>query len=279
MTMTRRILLCTDLDRTLLPNGDQPESPQARPAFRRLAARGEVQLAYVTGRHRAIVEQAMAEWELPRPDYVLADVGSSIYVVGDEWHADTAWEREIAGDWRGRQADDLLPLVANVEGLELQEPEKQNRYKLSFYCDRDVDREALLARVDTPLRREGLQTAVIYSVDEQRGTGLVDVLPARATKRHAIEFLMSELGLGLEDTVFAGDSGNDLPVLVSPIRAVLVANASEELRREARARADELGNGEALYLATGGLRDMNGNYAAGILEGLVHYRSEAGDWF
>ena len=32
--MPERLLLCTDLDRTLIPNGPQPESPRARAAFR-----------------------------------------------------------------------------------------------------------------------------------------------------------------------------------------------------------------------------------------------------
>ena len=34
--MTGKLLLCTDLDRTLLPNGESPESERARPLFRRL---------------------------------------------------------------------------------------------------------------------------------------------------------------------------------------------------------------------------------------------------
>ena len=38
----RNILLCSDLDRTLIPNGTQPESPQARPLLRSLAARPEL---------------------------------------------------------------------------------------------------------------------------------------------------------------------------------------------------------------------------------------------
>ncbi|MDH5258324.1 MAG: haloacid dehalogenase, partial [Gammaproteobacteria bacterium] len=54
----RRLLLCTDLDRTLLPNGRQPESEQARKLFGRLASRPEVTLVYVTGRDPVLVEDA-----------------------------------------------------------------------------------------------------------------------------------------------------------------------------------------------------------------------------
>ena len=58
--MSERLLICTDLDRTLLPNGVQPESPGARRRFAALASRPEVTLVYVTGRHRALVEQAIS---------------------------------------------------------------------------------------------------------------------------------------------------------------------------------------------------------------------------
>lgn len=49
------ILLCSDLDRTLLPNGEQPESPEARLLLNKLARRPELTLAYVSGQHKAIL--------------------------------------------------------------------------------------------------------------------------------------------------------------------------------------------------------------------------------
>ena len=69
VNMDRRLLLCTDLDRTLLPNGPQPESPGARMRFARLAARPEVTLVYVTGRHRKLVEKVIGLYRLPLPDF------------------------------------------------------------------------------------------------------------------------------------------------------------------------------------------------------------------
>ena len=84
--MTKPILICTDLDRTLLPNGKQPESPGARAGFRRLVSRPEITLAYVSGRHRRLVEDAIREYELPLPDWVIGDVGTTIYQVhATEW--------------------------------------------------------------------------------------------------------------------------------------------------------------------------------------------------
>ena len=85
---------------------------------------------------------------------------------------------------------------------------------------------------------------------------------------------MQKHGFNYDNTVFAGDSGNDLDVLLSPIHAVLVANASEDVRAIA-AGSDFRAN---LYLAKGGYLGMNGNYSAGILEGIAHFMPDVDSW-
>ena len=270
--MTERILICTDLDRTLLPNGSAPESPQARPIFKSVVARPEVLLAYVSGRHKALVEEAIAEYELPRPDFVIGDVGTSLYEVKqNHWLASEAWAAEIAPDWAGYDHARLQALLAGFSGLTPQEAAKQNRFKLSYYLPVDMDTAPLLADMQTLLRAKGLRAELIYSVDEAEQAGLLDVLPASATKFHAVEFLMKQLGMDAAHTVFAGDSGNDLPVMASAVQAVLVANASLDVQQEAQRLARQQGHEAALYQAKGRFLGMNGNYAAGILEGVAHY--------
>jgi HAD superfamily hydrolase (TIGR01484 family) len=275
-----RILICTDLDRTLLPNGAAPESPPARPRFAALAQRPEVTLAYVTGRHRDLVQAAIAEFAIPTPDFVISDVGSTIFRVRDGvWSSWDAWAASIAEDWEGRPRGELARLLEGQPQLRLQEPEKQGIFKLSYYTPEDWDRASLLPAIEERLRDEGIRPSLIWSLDETTGTGLLDVLPARATKRHAIEFLMEQEGFPERDTVCAGDSGNDLPVLTSHLQAVLVANATDEVRAEALAEAEAQETIETLYLARGGFKEMNGNYAAGILEGLAHYIPASADMY
>jgi hydroxymethylpyrimidine pyrophosphatase-like HAD family hydrolase len=104
------------------------------------------------------------------------------------------------------------------------------------------------------------------------------VLPACATKLHAVEFMMNHLGFDLNNTLFAGDSGNDLPVIASQIPSVLVANADHQVIEQAKTLVREQQTEAAFYLAKGGFLGMNGNYSAGILEGVAHYFPEIQSW-
>jgi sucrose-6F-phosphate phosphohydrolase len=277
--MTEPILVCTDLDRTLLPNGNCLESPLARPVFAALVKRPEVVLAYVTGRHKALVEQAIADYSLPQPDFVIGDVGTSIYTLtAGVWGDWPQWAEEIAPDWQGRDHAGMQQLFDHLPGLLLQESAKQNRFKLSYYVPTDTDLPQLLAAMREQLGRSATRAELVYSVDEAEDTGLLDVVPASATKFHAINFLMQHQGFSVENTIFAGDSGNDLQVLTSAIKSVLVANASPEIKEEAVQLAQLQSTGPALYLAKGDFMGMNGNYSAGILEGIAHFLPHTQQW-
>lgn len=270
-----RLLLCTDLDGTLLPNGRAHESRRARDYFARLVARENVTLVFVTGRDRTLVESAVGEFDLPAPDYVVGDVGTTIYrVAGDDWRAWSRWLDHIAADWRGRSGTELAALIPDLAGLTLQEPRKQGDCKVSFYVDLDADRSEIDDAIASALARENLAANRIWSVDESARVGLLDIVPARASKLHALDFLHDSLGFEYGDTLFAGDSGNDLHVLVSAIPSVLVANAAPEVARQAMDEAARAGTSDRLYLARGGFLGMNGNYAAGILEGVAHFHPD-----
>ena len=277
--MTDRVLICTDLDRTLLPNGAEPESAGARERFHAVVDRPEVELAFVSGRHRALVEAAIAEYRLPRPNFVIGDVGTSIYNVDDSgWSAWPAWVAVLEQSWGAHDGQALVPLFADIKTLTPQESEKQGRFKSSYYASVSVDVGQLKQQMQQRLTQAGLPSRIIWSIDETTDTGLVDVLPENASKLHAVRFLIQNTGHTLSNTLFAGDSGNDLEVLCSEINSVLVANATDSVRAQALQLATEAGAVDALYAARGGLRGMNGNYSAGILEGLVHFIPETEAW-
>jgi hypothetical protein len=275
MNTKDRILLCCDLDRTVLPNGHEPEDALARPLFARIAARPDITLVYVSGRDRRLLQQAIVDYAIPVPAYAIGDVGTTLFHIEQgQWREERAWSEHIGADWKGVDAESLQAYLHDLVELRLQEPDKQNRHKLSYYAAAAGDIQELLGRVRERLQRQGIAANLIWSVDEVQRLGLLDILPARASKRHAIEFFMAQHGFTTDNTVFAGDSGNDLPVLASGIPAVLVRNAQPEVREEAVALAREEGAGAALYLARGGFLGMNGHYAAGILEGLAYFQPQ-----
>ena len=277
--MNNRLLICTDLDRTLLPNGSQPESPGARQLFARLAARPEVQLAYVTGRPLELLVDAVEAYALPLPDFAICDVGTSIYRNDPPgWVLQEGWAERLAEDWHELGGRELHRLLADLEPLKLQEEAKQGRFKLSYYASAELDPRALLDEIESRLGRNEIRANLVWSVDETGPTGLLDLLPQHSGKLAALEHLLQQTGHKAGRVLFAGDSGNDLPVLVSALPAVLVANATETVRVEARRLAELKGTGQQLYLARGGYRGMNGHYSAGILEGAVHYYPEVDQW-
>ena len=278
--MPERLLICTDLDRTLIPNGSQPEPAGALDHFARLVNRTEVTLAYVSGRHRDLVESAISDYRLPVPDYVLGDVGTTIYRVGPrhEWQRQLAWEREISKDWNDLSSADLEPVLRDLSGLRLQEPSRQNVHKLSYNLPTRYDRDTLAGQIEQRLDSLGVNARLVWSIDDADKTGLLDVLPMRASKYHAIEALMQKQGFTCENTVFCGDSGNDMEVLISPVAAVLVANSQPEVQGLALRLAAESGHADRLYIAQGNFMGLNGNYSAGMLEGIAHFHPETVDW-
>lgn len=273
--MAMPILLATDLDRTVIPNGAQRDSPEALPRFRALADRKEVMLVYVSGRGKALLKEAIDTYELPLPSYAIGDVGTTIFVTHDQsWDPLSEWQAKIAPDWKGKSREDLAAMLLGVEGLTLQEPDKQNTFKLSYYASEYASRNVLLRAVHERLASEDIRASVIWSVDEQAHTGLLDVLPKSATKLHALRFLREHLGMPEPSVVFCGDSGNDMPALTSGLNAVIVANARAAVKDEALAAVRQKGCTDKLYIADGNFLGMNGNYSAGVLEGVAHFFPE-----
>lgn len=271
MRSTPPVLLCCDLDRTLLPNGVEPESALARPLFNALCARDDVCLAYVSGRDVRLVQAAIDEYKIPVPDFAICDVGSTIFhVKASQWQAVTAWQEMIATDWKMHTPATMIPVLADIAELELQAGANQSRFKLSYYAPVNVNRSALLATIKRRLETLAITFSLNWSIDVAADIALLDILPHCATKVGALRFLMQRYQFSPQRTVFAGDSGNDLSVLTSGLASILVANAQDDVRSEALA-ALAVEDQHCLYQARGNFLGMNGHYAAGILEGLVHF--------
>ena len=273
--LTRPLVLCTDLDRTLIPNGGQAASPLAYALIARLVNEAQVTLVYVTGRDRVLVEQAINEFDLPQPDFVIGDVGSTICkITNGNWQPIQQWQQKLSADWPEDGCRKILHLMKGIDGLEAQEQGKQGQFKASFYVHDINNKNNVINEITTRLETLEAACSIVWSINEVTSTGLIDILPASANKQKAIEFLYRHLNVDSNDVIFAGDSGNDIDVMASHLQSILVANATVEVRRHAIEQAETNQQSGSLYLAKGDYIGLNGNYAAGILEGVAYYRPD-----
>merc|ERR1739838_547248 len=100
-------------------------------------------------------EKGIAEYELPFPNFVIADVGSSIYKFDNHrWLRLESWGQNISRDWQNKNQLDLVPLFSDIKECRLQEIEKQSVHKLSYYVALDADVEAIITEVRSRLENE-----------------------------------------------------------------------------------------------------------------------------
>ena len=72
-------ILASDLDGTLIPlEGDSQNQADLQTLADKLDQQG-VTLVYSTGRHFASAAQAIDQFNLPQPDWLICDVGTSIF--------------------------------------------------------------------------------------------------------------------------------------------------------------------------------------------------------
>lgn len=264
------MLIVSDLDRTLLPNGDEPDEGLLLQCITLIQNAGHT-LVYSTGRSLQKFEQAQKTYALPLPDYLFADVGTTLYRnENDTLIHDTAWSNYIQKQTPTWDWEAITQTVrSNAIVLELQEPCNQNDYKVSYY--HDITKESgkeLTALLQHALHDYNVQ--VIYSIDHLAHIGFVDILPSCATKATALTYMKERLSLSDNDIIFSGDSGNDILALTAGYKAILVANATEAVKQEVLSISKEKGITGNIFIARH-TKALNGNYSSGVLQGLVHH--------
>ncbi|MCB1678951.1 MAG: HAD-IIB family hydrolase [Halioglobus sp.] len=262
-------ILATDLDRTLLPNGQWPADEGAIALFNALTQKHGILLVYVTGRNLALTEQAIARYGVRYPEVLCADVGTSMWRrERGRWRADARWAAHIQRINPAWDAAGVDARLSAMRGLRAQGAAHQGPFKQSYYVD-PARGEAIVAQVRQRLGGAFDET-LVYSVDGEAGRGLLDCLPRAANKRTALEYIADEAGVAYRDLVFCGDSGNDIEPLTGPFSGVAVRNADPQLRQSlARAAAGD--HAPRVYFARGGCRGLNGYYVSGVIEGCYHY--------
>lgn len=231
------LILATDLDGTFL--GGPPAARrqlyhvlQERPAGARLI--------FVTGRGLETVLPLLSDPALPRPDYVIADVGATVVRLPDLEPVQPL-QSTIARRWPGTHR--VLDALASFGTLTRQDVPQERR--CSFYSDPDA-----YAALAPAIRALGCD--VLFSAGRY-----LDVLPAGVNKGSTLLALCEQEGFDPGAVVVAGDTLNDLSMYREPFAGIVVGQAELALTEAVRGKP-------RVYEA-----EREG--AGGILEGLLHH--------
>jgi sucrose-phosphate synthase len=241
MALADRLLVC-DIDNTLI--GDHEALAELLAWLE--AHRDRIAFGVATGRVLERTLTVLERWGVPRPDVLITAVGSEINYGRPDLVADLNWKRTIGYRW---DTLSLRECLAEVPGIRLQPDRDQREFKLSYFVDpfewpgtREVRKR---------LKEYGLSASLIFSHHE-----FLDLLPMRASKGRAIQYLARRWGFKMDEVLVAGDSGNDADMLRSGALGVVVKNHSSELRY--------LRGRERICFA-------EASYARGILEGIERH--------
>ncbi len=262
-----RHVLATDLDGTLIPLDDNRQNEADLKAVASYLSMHHMLLTFVTGRHFESVSHARQQYGLPLPNWIICDVGTSIFErqPSGEFAAVEAYQEHLGQLIASLPIRELESRLRFVDGLRIQEPEKQGRFKLSYYADASRLSE-LVGATERELERDDAPYSIIHSVDPFTGDGLIDLLPAGVSKAYALAWWTEYVELNPTAIIFAGDSGNDLAALTAGYRAIVVGNADRSLARQVTQLHREQGWKDRLLLASN-------SATSGVLEGLRWFQS------
>ncbi|PWR02293.1 alpha,alpha-trehalose-phosphate synthase [Meridianimarinicoccus roseus] len=210
----RPFTLATDLDGTFLGGSD---ADRGKLYDWIEANRPTVGLIFVTGRDPDFITGMVRNDGLPRPDYVVGDVGTTIAEVAEDAtvHPIAALEAEIAEIW-GDAGDAVRRALHGAPGLRLQPT--RFRYRVSYDMDPDSFDPAAAETV------RGLGHDPLLSNDE-----FFDVLPRGVSKGPSLRRLIAHLGIDEGRVLAAGDTMNDHSMLVCGVPAVAVGGSEAAL--------------------------------------------------
>jgi len=211
-------LFSTDLDGTVV--GNREATARFRDFWHSLPEETRPLLVFNSGRLIDDQLELLDTVPLPRPDYIIGGVGTMLSREGKP-ELSKAYTSQLGAAF---DADKIASVMEDVPGISLQPDRYQHGLKSSWYLH-DAD-EGMLAEIERRLNDNGVAARIVYSSARD-----LDVLPRAADKGAAIRWLCGHLGIGLDETVVAGDTGNDRAMFELPdVRGVVVANALEELK-------------------------------------------------
>lgn len=205
-------LLATDLDGTLVGN---------RTGLKKLLAYldskpYEVKLVYVTGRHLHSALTLISKEQLPHPDALITDIGTSIY-TGAALIMDESWDLQMKLHWKPEK---IKKIAGTCEGLIPQLLPDDRR--LSYV----VSSDAPVKEFQIKLKEADISHKFVFSANRY-----IDILPKKSGKGNALKYVLKQYFSDQVRVLIAGDTGNDEDMLALGHPAVIVGNGHSELYR------------------------------------------------
>lgn len=264
MTLPKPTILATDLDGTLIPIQREAAQLQALARLSQAFIHSDRCLIFATGRDLGSIQEAISTVPLPSPHWIIADVGVSIYrIQKNAYEPVEAYADYLRSKLSGQLPQELDSEIMALPSIQRQPDANQNEFKQSYYCaPQDLDRLTHAIREIILAKNRAL--ACTESIDPVGELGLIDILPAAASKQAALTWLAAFAGLSPDAMIYAGDSGNDRSALTSGRRAIVVGNATPSLREDLQQHVATTDSGHHLYFAKGAA-------SCGVLEGCLHF--------
>ncbi len=209
-------IFSTDLDGTIL--GDPASAWRFADAWSATPRNARPLLVYNTGRTVANTRALVASRQLPEPDFIIGSVGTEFHNAGSG-RLDSFVE-QLRGGWDRERIEQI---VEATPGVTRQPSTCSHAFKSSWYWVRA--RRDEIADLEVRIREAALQATIVYSCRY-----FLDVIPARAGKGCALEWLCRQLGIPTDRVLVAGDTANDTSMFTLPgVRGIVVQNALPEL--------------------------------------------------
>lgn len=203
------MLLATDLDGTFL--GGKVEDKQY--LYQLISENEFIRLVFVTGRSLESVMSLFNDDIIPKPEYIICDVGATI-VKGTTLEPMQPLQTDIENKWQGGLT--LSKALENFPGIRPQEVPMMRRK--SYFFDGDVDFEAL-RKIGNEFKCDMLVSAGKF----------VDFLPLGVNKGSTLKGLVASINVQEEQVLVAGDTLNDLSLFQTGYKGVVVGGSEKSL--------------------------------------------------
>ena len=203
--------------------------------------REEICLVFCTGRCIEHVNNALEDTQIPKPDIIICDVGTTIYDFSGR-AAIKKIQSDIASLWPGQET--IASALDDHPHLQLQNI--SFRYRRSYNIQDESSVEIIKQKA------ESLNCDALFS----HGV-FVDILPKNINKGSTLIKLIEALDIDPDSVLTAGDTMNDFSMLTLDFKSVVLSNASDSLKQAAATSPN------TYFSKAPGTK--------GILEALIHF--------